>query len=66
MKYYRTKNMKLRTKLWKRSKQSWATTVPQSILLLANVNVDVPINVLWDIDIKTRKFTVQFTEDVKE
>ena len=58
--------MKLRTKLWKRSKQSWATTVPQNILLLANVNVDVPINVLWDIDIKTGKFTVQFTEDVKE
>ena len=58
--------MKLRTKLWKRSKQSWATTVPQNILLLANVNVDVPINVLWDIDIKTGTFTVQFTEVVKE
>lgn len=57
--------MKIKTKIWKRGQNSYATTIPQNILLLRNIDVDKPVNVLWSVDLKTGKFTVEF-EEVKE
>ena len=55
-------NMKIKTKIWKRGQNSFATTIPQNILLLRNIDTSKPVNVLWSIDLKTGKFTVEFEE----
>lgn len=54
--------MDIKTKLWPRGKNSYATTIPQNILVLRNVDVSKPVNVVWSADLKTGKFTVEFEE----
>lgn len=57
--------MDIKTKLWPRGKNSFATTIPQNILLLRNIDVTKPVKVVWSVDLKTGKFTVDF-EDGEE
>ena len=57
--------MKIRTKIWKRGQNSFATTIPQTVLMLRNVDVGKPVNVFWSIDLKSGKFTVEFEEGEK-
>lgn len=54
--------MKIRTKLWKRSGSSFATTIPESVLMLREVNPDKKYFVNWEIDIKNGNFVVSFEE----
>lgn len=54
--------MKIKTKIWKRGQNSYATTIPQNLLLLRDIDVSKPVNVLWSIDLKSGKFTVEFEE----
>ena len=58
--------MKIRTKIWKRGQNSFATTIPQTVLLLRNVDTSKPVNVFWSIDLKSGKFTVEFEEGKNE
>lgn len=58
--------MDIKTKLWKRGQNSFATTVPQNILLLRNVDVSEPVNIVWSVDLGTGKFTVEFEEGKSE
>lgn len=57
--------MEIKTKMWKRGQNSYATTIPQNILLLRNIDTSKPVNVLWSIDLKSGKYNVEF-EEVKE
>lgn len=57
--------MKIRTKLWRRSKQSFATTIPESVLMLREVDKEKKYFVNWEIDIKNGNFVVTF-EEIKE
>ena len=52
--------MNIKTKLWPRGKNSHATTIPREILLLRDVDVSKPVNVVWSADLKAGKFTVEF------
>ena len=54
--------MEIKTKLWKRGQNSFATTIPQTVLLLRDIDTSKPVNVLWSIDLKSGKFTVEFEE----
>ena len=54
--------MEIKTKLWKRGQNSFATTVPQNLLLLRNVDVSKSVNAVWSVDLKTGKFTLEFEE----
>ncbi|WP_254273755.1 hypothetical protein [Haloarcula marina] len=49
-----------RTKLWKRSQNSHATTIPQPILAARGVPVDEDVEVVWRIDSETRNIVVEF------
>ncbi|MBU2617727.1 MAG: hypothetical protein KKI07_03520 [Euryarchaeota archaeon] len=53
--------MKFRTKLWKRGRMSFATTVPHIVLL----NLDPrkkDYNVIWEYDEKINKWTITLEE----
>ena len=54
--------MRIKTKLWKRGNNSYATTIPQSVLLLKNVDVEKPVKIVWSVDLKSGKFTIDFEE----
>ena len=54
--------MKIRTKLWKRGQNSFATTIPQILLLLRNVDMSKRVYAVWSIDLKTGKFTLEVEE----
>ena len=48
--------MKFRTKLWKRGKMSFATTIPHIVLL--NLGPEhIKYNVIWEYDEKSGKWT---------
>lgn len=49
------------TKLWQRSQNSYATTVPQSILALRNAPVENG-QVDWEIDTEEGTLSVEFSE----
>jgi hypothetical protein len=56
--------MDIETKLWKRSKRSWATTIPHIALL----NLDLEnkkYKVIWKWNEREGKWTVEFEEAVK-
>jgi hypothetical protein len=59
--------MKIKTSLSKRgSSNSFITTVPRNLLFLRGIDVTKEkVKVLWDIDLKTGKFIVDF-EKVEE
>ncbi|MBU2617068.1 MAG: hypothetical protein KKI07_00105 [Euryarchaeota archaeon] len=53
--------MKFKTKLWKRGRMSFATTVPHIVLL----NLDhesKKYNVIWEYDDRSDKWTVSLEE----
>jgi hypothetical protein len=53
--------MKFQTKLWKRGKGSFATTIPRTALL----NLDVEnkgYNIIWELDQKANKWCISFEE----
>ncbi len=56
--------MKFLTKLWKRSKKSFATTIPHIALL--HIDEDKKYKVVWEFDKKTGRWTVEFVEDEDE
>ena len=52
--------MKFHTKLWKRSKKSFATTIPHIVLLSMDESKDH--EVVWEFDKKTEKWTFSLKE----
>ena len=54
--------MEIKTKLWKRGQNSFASTIPQNLLLLRNVDVSKKVSAVWSIDLKTGEFTLEFEE----
>ncbi|MFC4437464.1 MULTISPECIES: hypothetical protein [Natrialbaceae] len=54
--------MKFTTKLWKRSQNSYASTVPREILAIKDVPVESDIEVEWSINPENGKVQVEFTE----
>ncbi len=48
--------MKFPTKLWKRSKKSFATTIPHVALL--GLDEDKPHKVVWEFDVALGKWTI--------
>jgi hypothetical protein len=52
--------IKFRTKLWQRSENSHASTIPQPILAARGVPVDQDIEMVWRIDQETRNVVVEF------
>lgn len=52
--------MKFHTKLWKRSRKSFATTIPHIALL--SIDEDKPYDVEWEYDEKLKRWTVSFKE----
>ena len=52
--------MKFRTKLWRRSEKSFATTIPQAMLFL--LDADKKYRVEWIFDAKQGKWYVDFLE----
>jgi len=49
--------MKFKTKLWKRSKKSYATTIPHIVLLTMDESKDH--DVVWEFDKKLQKWTME-------
>ncbi len=52
--------MDYKTKLWKRSERSWATTITHQ--LLYNLDMEKKYNVIWQYADKIGKWTVSFEE----
>ena len=52
--------MRFRTKLWQRSEKSFATTIPQALLFL--LDIDKKYNVEWSFDLKHKIWCVDFLE----
>ena len=52
--------MKFRTKLWRRSEKSYATTIPQALLFM--LDTSKKYNVEWTYDPKLNKWSVKFLE----
>ena len=55
--------MRFRTKLWQRSRQSFATTIPQALLFL--LDSEKKYNVEWIYDVKHNIWYVDFLESKK-
>lgn len=55
-----------RTKLWQRSQNSFATTIPKFILAARGVPVDEEVEVEWRIDSDTYNVVVEFHRAEKE
>lgn len=53
--------MKFPTKLWKRSKKSFATTIPHIALL--DIDETKPHKVVWEFDQNSKKWTVTIVPD---
>lgn len=51
------------TKLWQRSKNSYATTVPQEILAIKGVAVESETDVKWSINEQTGAVEVRFESE---
>lgn len=56
--------MKFSTKLWRRSQNSYATTVPREVLAIKDVPVDADdgVDVEWSINPETGRVEVEFRE----
>jgi predicted double-glycine peptidase len=52
--------MKFKTKLWKRSKKSFATTIPHIVLLTMDENKHH--DVVWEFNKKLGKWTMELKE----
>ena len=52
--------MKFVTKLWKRSKKSFATTIPHIAVL--SIDENKKYDVEWEYDEKLKKWTISFKE----
>jgi len=52
--------MKFKTKLWKRSKKSYATTIPHIVLLAMDESKDH--DVVWEFNKKLNKWTMELKE----
>jgi hypothetical protein len=52
--------MKFNTKLWKRSKKSFATTIPHIALLSMDESKDYEVE--WEFDDKLKKWTFSLKE----
>ncbi len=52
--------MKFFTKLWKRSKKSYATTIPQIVLL--TIDESKEYDVVWEFDKKCNKWTISLQQ----
>lgn len=50
-------------KLWKRSQNSYAATVPREILAIKDVPVSSDVQVEWSINPETGRVEVEFTEN---
>lgn len=50
------------TKLWQRSQNSYATTIPQNILAIKSVPVEEEVEVNWEIDQDSGDVIVSFEE----
>ena len=55
--------MKFKTKLWKRSQKSYATTVPHIVLF--TLDESKKYKVVWEYDKNLGKWTVDFVEEEK-
>lgn len=51
------------TKLWQRSQRSYASTIPQQILLLKDVPTDEDTFVHWSVESDTGRVYVEFDTD---
>jgi hypothetical protein len=49
-------------KLWQRSQNSYATTIPREILAIKDVPVNSDVQVEWSINPETGTVEVEFTE----
>lgn len=56
--------MKFPTKLWKRSKKSFATTIPHIALL--DIDENKSHNVVWEYDKNLGKWTVEIVQEDEE
>lgn len=56
--------MKFKTKLWKRSQKSFATTIPQIVLLTIDESKKHEIE--WEYDSKLKKWTLSVNEVAKK
>lgn len=52
--------MKFETKLWQRSEKSFATTIPQALLFLKDLNKKQ--NVVWEYDLRKNRWVVDIHE----
>ncbi|MFC1691104.1 hypothetical protein ACFL0W_02880 [Nanoarchaeota archaeon] len=52
--------MKFNTKLWKRSQKSYATTIPQIVLL--SIDESKEHKVIWEFDKNSGKWTIKLEE----
>lgn len=50
------------TRLWPRSENSYATTVPLPILMARGVDVDEDVDVTWSVNTDTGAVEVEFEE----
>jgi hypothetical protein len=53
--------IEITTKLWKRSEESWGTTIPK--VVLQGLELDKKYKVKWEFDRSKSKWFVGFEED---
>lgn len=53
--------MQFKTKMWKRSQNSFGTTIPHIVLL--NVDVEKENEVVWEFDQKSNKWMVSIEKE---
>ena len=51
---------RIKTKLWKRSQRSYATTIPYAALFTLDENLGY--DVIWEYDTKLKRWTIEFVE----
>lgn len=54
-----------RTKLWQRSQNSYASTVPKPLLMMRGVGVNDEIEVVWTVN-EDGGIVVEFEQEAKE
>jgi hypothetical protein len=55
--------IEITTKLWKRSKESWGTTIPK--VVLQGLDLDKNYKVKWDFDRSKGKWFIGFVEHLQ-
>ena len=56
-------NILFKTSLWKRSQSSFATTIPQAVLL--HIDEEKSYETIWEFDQKLKKWTITLQEVTK-